>query len=281
MFLQRFPLHGWLGLALIAVAWPLNWLLEGARTHFLFFPLWLGYCLAIDALTLQRTGASLLARDWRKYIGLFLASIPVWWLFEAFNWRVQNWRYDGRELFTDLEFGFWASLSFSTVVPAVFASAELAASFGFLRRLQGGRALRLGPRHLRIAFTAGWVMLALMLAWPRYFFPFLWLSLYFITEPLNVWFGYYNLPRRAEQGGWRPLLALWCGVLLTAFFWEFWNFWAYPKWIYAVPWANFWHVFEMPLLGYLGYLPFALELHALYHLIVGLLGRKETDYIRL
>jgi hypothetical protein len=37
----------------------------------------------------------------------------------------------------------------------------------------------------------------------------------------------------------------------------------------------------MPLLGYGGYLPFAMELYALYHLIVGLTGHKDADYVRL
>jgi hypothetical protein len=37
----------------------------------------------------------------------------------------------------------------------------------------------------------------------------------------------------------------------------------------------------MPLLGYGGYLPFALELYALYHLITGLLGHGNTDYINI
>ena len=35
----------------------------------------------------------------------------------------------------------------------------------------------------------------------------------------------------------------------------------------------------MPLLGYGGYLPFALELFALYHLIAGLAGHKKTTYV--
>ena len=55
--------HGWVGLALISVAWPLNWALPGMRTHLLFFPLWLGYALAVDALVLRRRGTSLLTRS--------------------------------------------------------------------------------------------------------------------------------------------------------------------------------------------------------------------------
>ncbi len=41
----------------------------------------------------------------------------------------------------------------------------------------------------------------------------------------------------------------------------------YPKWIYHTPGAQFLHVFEMPLLGYGGYVPFALELCALKNLL--------------
>ena len=36
-----------------------------------FFPMWLGYCLAVDGLVLMRTGTSLLKRSWQKYIGSF------------------------------------------------------------------------------------------------------------------------------------------------------------------------------------------------------------------
>jgi hypothetical protein len=38
-----------------------------------------------------------------------------------------------------------------------------------------------------------------------------------------------------------------------------WNFHSLAKWIYAVPFVNRFHLFEMPLLGYAGYLPFGLE----------------------
>src|SRR5687767_5479950 len=97
------PVQLWIGLALIAVAWPLNWLLEGVRAHILFFPLWLGYTLAVDGLVYLRKGTSLLTRSASGYAGLFLISAPAWWLFELINWRTQNWVYVGREVFTDLE----------------------------------------------------------------------------------------------------------------------------------------------------------------------------------
>jgi hypothetical protein len=64
---HKLPLHGWLGMVLIAIFWTLNWTLSGLRTQWAFFPLWLGYCLTIDGLVLWRTGTSLLTRDWKIY----------------------------------------------------------------------------------------------------------------------------------------------------------------------------------------------------------------------
>ncbi len=275
-----FPAHGWIGLLLAIVFWALNWGLSGLRTYWAFFPMWLGYCLTIDALVYWRTRTSLLMRSWRQYVGLFLLSAPVWWLFEALNLRTQNWEYLGITQFTSLSYALWTTLSFTTVVPAVFGSAELFASFGFVKRL--GRGPIIKPERYVVAgfFVTGWIMLALLLAWPRVFFPFLWISVYFILEPINIWLGHRSLADGTKTGDWRPVLSLWLGVLLTGFFWEMWNYLSLPKWIYHIPWGNWLHIFEMPLLGYGGYLPFALELFAVYHLVGGLLGRSRGAYIR-
>lgn len=277
----RFPLHGWLGMSLIVIFWILNWMLTGPRTHWGFFPLWLGYSLAIDGLVFWRTGTSLLMRSPRRYVGLFLVSAPAWWIFELFNLRTQNWIYIGAEIFTPLEYAFWTTLSFTTVIPAVFGSAEFFTSFGFVRRLKPGPAIGTGKPTTLFFFILGWIMLVLILVWPRIFFGFVWLSLYFILEPVNIWLGNRSLAHWTQQGDWRPVISLWLGVLLTALFWEMWNFYSYPKWVYHVAWGDWLHFFEMPLLGYGGYLPFALELYALYHWVVGLLGDKTTDYIKL
>jgi hypothetical protein len=278
---SKLPLHGWLGLGLIIIFWILNWTLTGARTHWGFFPLWLGYCLAMDGLVFLRTGTSLLTRSWRKYIGLFLVSAPVWWIFELLNIRTQNWTYIGAEIFTPLQYVFWTTLSFTTVIPAVFGSAEFFASFDFIKRLQRGPVIGTDKRTSLIFFILGWLMLTLMLIWPKIFFLFIWLSLYFILEPVNIWLGNRSLTHWTQKGDWRPVITLWLGVLLTAFFWEMWNYYSYPKWVYQVAWGDWLHIFEMPLLGYGGYLPFALELYAIVHLINGLFGDKSTEYLRV
>ena len=277
----KFPPHGWIGLILAGMFWILNWSLSGPRTHWGFFPMWLGYCLTIDALVYWRTGTSLLMRDWRKYIGLFILSAPVWWVFELLNLRTQNWAYVGAEIFSPQEYAFWTTLSFTTVIPAVFGSAELFASFDFIKRLKRGPVIGTDKLTTTLFFSVGWLMLGLMLIWPKIFFLFIWLSLYFIIEPINVWLGNRSLVDWTQKGDWHPVISLWLGVLLTAFFWEMWNYYSYPKWIYHVSWGDWLHVFEMPLLGYGGYLPFALELYALYHLITGFLGHKNANYVRV
>jgi hypothetical protein len=104
-----------------------------------------------------------------------------------------------------------------------------------------------------------------------------WLSVLFIIEPLNAWLGHRTLLVDTERGDWRPIVALWVGCLVCGFFWELWNYWSYPKWIYEVPFVGVLHIFEMPLLGYGGYLPFALELFALYHLLAGLVDRRRPQ----
>ena len=243
--------------------------------------MWLGYCLAVDAVVRRRTGTSLLARSARSYVGLFLISAPVWWLFEAINLRTQNWVYLGVEHFSPLQYAFWTTLSFATVLPAVFGSTELIASFGLFRGVVRGPRIGTDRRTTLLFFAAGWLMLAATLAWPAIFFPFAWICLYFILEPINIWMGNRSLADWTRNGDWRPVLTLWLGVLLTAAFWEMWNFLSYPKWVYHVPWGNWLHVFEMPLLGYGGYLPFSLELFAVYHLIQGLVFRYRSDYVQV
>jgi len=269
---RKYPFHGWLGLILVAIFWYLNWGLIGFRTHLAFFPLWLGYILVVDGLVFMRKGSSLFKRSFKSFVLLFVLSIPFWWLFELFNELLQNWNYEGRDHFSDFEYALYASLNFSTVLPAVFITAELVATFKIRAfekpNWKTGRILPV------LFFISGWIMLVLLLIWPQLFFPLVWISVYFIIEPINYWLGFKTLLYCTEKGNWRPVLNLWVGVLICGFFWEMWNYFSWPKWTYELPYLNQPELFEMPLAGYLGYLPFSLELYALYNLFAGILGMK-------
>jgi len=271
-YAKSLPRTALAGLGLVLVCWALNWGLDGLRTHWLFFPQWFGYFLVVDGLARGLTGTSPLTRGVRHVAVLFLLSIPVWWLFEGLNVFTQNWIYLGREQFTDLEYFLFASLSFSTVIPAVFATAEVLMGTTFVQRLKGFSFPTVRGLYWRL-HVLGWVMLVLMVIAPHLFFPFLWLSVFFIVDPLNAMRGRPSLFRDALDGDFRRLVAYGMGALVCGFFWELWNIYSFPKWIYDIPYLEVLHVFEMPLAGYGGYIPFGWELFALYHLVTGF-GRR-------
>jgi hypothetical protein len=274
--LRAWPFYGCLGLGMIAVSWSLNWAVHGYRTHLCFFPLWLGYCLVVDAWTKVRKGTSLASRSRKGYIVLFVISMMAWWLFEAINDRTRNWEYLGVQYFNAASYFLFSSLNFSTVMPAVFGTAELAGTFRWIQRFRKSIMLMPSPSTLKILFGASIVMFILTMTWPRYFFPFIWIALYCCLEPVNAWLGNRTLLDDLAHGDWRPMIALWTGVAVCGFFWEMWNYYSYPKWVYHLPYFNFLNIFEMPLPGYIGYLPFSMELFALFHFMKGLTGFKMS-----
>jgi len=237
------------------------------RTAYLFFPLWLGYILVVDALVFARKGTSLWARSRRDFVLLFFVSAPVWWLFEVINSRTGNWEYLGSATLTRLEYYALCTLSFSTVMPAVFETAELVRTFRWMQRFDAGPRVAPTSKVCLGLLVAGLCMLALTLLWPKFFYPFVWTSLALIFEPINRALGRPHFLEWLERGDWRPVVSLSLGALVCGFFWEMWNYWSWPKWIYHTPGAQFLHVFEMPLLGYGGYVPFALELFGLMNLL--------------
>jgi len=138
---NRWPAQGWIGLSLIAICWPLNWTMKGV-TAYLFFPLWLGYILVVDALVAARRGSSMWTRSRKEFVLLFVASSPVWWMFEVINRRTTNWEYLGSNHFTTFEYYLLCTISFSTVMPAVFETAELVGTFKWVERFTFGPRVR-------------------------------------------------------------------------------------------------------------------------------------------
>jgi hypothetical protein len=275
---RPWPARGWIGLLLIAVCWPLNWMVPGVRTSVLFFPLWLGYIFVVDAFVWRRAGNSLWSRSRESFVLLFCFSAPVWWLFELINLRTANWQYLGRELFSPIKFNLLCTISFSTVVPAVFETAELIQSFRWTQRFGSGPRVPATPRVFAVLFVVGLGMLTTLLAWPKLFYPFTWISLVLICEPINYWTGHPHFLQNLRNGDWRIVVCLALGALICGLFWELWNYYSFPKWIYHIPGAEFLRIFEMPLLGYGGYIPFGLELYALKNLLWPNGPRLEQEF---
>ena len=278
---RNFALHGWSGIILVIIFWYLNWFLDGFRTHWAFFPLWLGYCLTVDAIVKKRCGSSLLTRSPKKYLGLFLISAPSWWLFELFNSHLHNWQYIGKEHFSYVEYAVLATLSFSTVIPAVFGSAELVSSYNWIKKIKLPLSLKPSSRTLLTFFSMGIFLLIAILKSPDIFYPFVWITVFMIIEPFNIKANFSSLLHFTENKNWQPVISLVVGCLICAFFWEMWNIYSYPKWIYHLPHVNALKLFEMPIPGYIGYIPFSFELFALTSLVYGLMKMKLTDYLHI
>ena len=278
MTAYKLPLHFFLGLALVAIFWTASWARWGILGEYSFFPLWFGYILLVDALVALRRGSSLLSRAPREFAAFFMLSAPAWWVFEFMNNFVLNWHYLVSSDYSVAHIIVRATINFSTVIPAVFETTELVATLGWVANFRSGRHFTLERSGLWIVMYAGVAAFAAVIIAPRYAFGLTWLWLFLLVDPLNALRGRASLVVQVARGDWRQLIALGLGVLVCGFFWEMWNFYALPKWYYTVPYFGFGKIFEMPILGYLGYIPFAWELFALYHFAWGVLGRTAIAF---
>src|SRR3989475_1332886 len=94
---------------------------------------WYPTLVILDALVVRLGGTSLLARP-RELGGMLWWSAVIWFLFEALNFRLQDWYY---VFLPDHRVERWLgiTLSLATVVPAVLLPARLPADLGVGRRL--------------------------------------------------------------------------------------------------------------------------------------------------
>jgi hypothetical protein len=275
---RRLPIYGCVGIALVIVSWVLSWARIEPFFRYTFFPLWFGYITTMDALVYWRRRTSLYTRGGWKVLQLFIFSSLFWWIFEAANVPVQNWHYILDQRYSLLAYIALASLDFSTVLPAVLETAEFVSSFRWFQpKLVPADPGPLAPLWVRLSvFGTGIVSCVAPIFWPAQTFYLIWVALVFLLDPINNTLRRKSSLGHAFAGDWHFFLMLPLSGLICGFFWEMWNWLALPKWYYTVPYVGFWKIFEMPLLGYTGYLPFALELFAMYQTLL-LLTRQRHD----
>jgi hypothetical protein len=279
---NRFPWWGWCGLLLGLVSWILAWnrfpWFSKCQAH-TFTPLWIAYILTVNGFTYRRTGTCVLLRQPLSFLLLFPASAGFWWFFEYLNRFVQNWSYTGAE-FGPAEYFLFATLSFSTVLPAIVGTREWLLSFPRWHRTYG----RFFP--VRISFPrlfAAAVLLAsgaglfLLGIYPNHLFTLLWISPLLILVSLQVLLKETHMLSPLTEGDWRFVLASALAALLCGVFWEMWNFYSLAKWVYQVPFVQRFHAFEMPILGYAGYLPFGLECGVVAEMVLKEKGMSHED----
>jgi len=259
---MRFPWWGWMAGFWVLSAWILAW------TRFSWFAtwqphtfplLWFGYIVLLNAWTYHRAGQCVLLDHPRLHGQLFVFSAGFWWTFEYLNQFVKNWHYVNVPEAPVQEYALYTSLAFSTVLPAVLSTYEWLATFlGLSKPFANWHPFP----WIESSFT-GWLCLVLgcvglsMIGlWPTVLFPLLWICPLAITLGAGLLVKRKGVWSQIAQGDWRPIILSALAALLCGFWWELWNAYSLVHWEYTIPYVHALTIFEMPVLGYAGYLPF-------------------------
>jgi hypothetical protein len=281
-----FPWWGWAALGWTALWWFFAWSrFEWLRAFqtLTFTPLWLGYIMIVNALTFRLTRRCMMLHRPLYFLSLFPLSAGFWWLFEYLNRYVQNWFYFGGGPLSAWEYVLQATLPFSTVLPAVLGTAELLSAYP---RLTGGldHFIEFSVTPHRIV---GWGLLVVACGgllgiglWSNYLFPLVWVTPLLVITALEWIRGEPTIFSRLRYGDWRVLWQAAIAALVCGFFWELWNVHSLAHWEYAIPFVHRFQLFEMPILGYAGYLPFGLECLAVADLFLPWQFAGGVEYYR-
>ena len=280
---KRFAPYGYIGILVIAMAEALLFSGNQLVGHWFTPIVWTGYILFVDALVYKISGRSPLMNDRLEFLLVAVLSIGVWWLCEFYNaprfWKSDLelwWHYRNLEPNPFLRrVGYdWA---FATIFPLLFLTAELFRVTVFKEKGRGP-AIQISRPVLIVLALVGAVGAIVPLLYPSaWFAPVIWLAFVFLFDPLNALRGRPSIFNDLSQGDWRRLWSLLLSGLLCGVLWEFWNYWAISKWTYTVPFLGNIKIFEMPVLGFLGFPPFAVECWVMYIFLRSLLQPQASE----
>lgn len=265
---RRFPLYGWAGLVAIILAEVL--LAMGVRFIGLWMtPIcWYGYILLADGLVEKLRGGSMITSWRRPFLWMFPISAGLWVIFEFYNLFLDNWHYVGLYESRLLRYTAYA-LAFATITPGIMETRDLVTALTGWDRWRT-RPWVVSDDAIRVFIVMGLAMVILPLAYPsRYVFAPVWGGFVLLCDPLNYLLRRPSLLGDLAEGKPGRIVALLVAGGVCGFLWEFWNYWAVTKWIYTVPFTENIKIFEMPLLGFVGFFPFAWECFCMYHLVAG------------
>lgn len=269
---RRIPLYGWVGLATMVVFEIVLFVTDNTFVGRFFTPIqWTGLILFLDGWLNKRRGHSLIADHPVEFALLCIISIPSWLIFEWYNLALGNWRYLGLPENPWIRYpGYiWA---FATISPGMFLIYET------LDDVIPGKASPGHDRENRPRLNNGvfWgfviygaACLIVPLIWPSpWMTPLVWMGFAFLLDPINSrLLGERSILSEFFTGHYRSMLLFFLAGLIAGVLWEFWNYWAGAKWEYHVPYLGHIKVFEMPVLGFLGFMPFIIESFAIYKFV--------------
>lgn len=261
----KFPWWGWIGLIVLVIAWVLAWTRFPWFINFqkfAFVILWLPFIVVVNAVTFKQTGHCLMLDLPSRFIMLFPISASFWWLFEYLNRFVHNWYYVGLEQMSSYEYFVFATICFSTVLPAVasiyeYLSSKPSLTLGLEKFVSA--PIMQSRTFFVVVFIVSIIVLVALPVLPNYLFPALWLCPLALLISIQTLRGKQHVLSDVARGNWTLVCQFALVGLICGFFWEMWNYGCLVKWKYSIPFVDRFHIFEMPVLGYAGYLPFGLE----------------------
>ena len=262
---KSFPLHGVIGLLFLILSEFLH--LKKVEPFYSWFYCfaWWSYILFIDAIIYRLKGNSLFINRRKEFFLMIPWSVFIWLIFEAANLSLENWYYINLPNST-VERWLGYAIAYGTVLPGIFETMELLETLGLFKMSSIKKTvISQGGHHVLIAL--GTLCLVSTVIIPQDFFSLIWVGFIFLLEPFLYRFGGRGLLKDLEEGNPRKIYLLLIAGLICGFLWEFWNFWARSRWVYTVPFFEEMKGFEMPLLGFLGFPPFAVQVYVLYNLI--------------
>lgn len=257
-----------LGLSLILLGEGLSFVHILPWSQHVFPLFWYGYILVLDSLNYRLRGRSLIRDRFSEFCLMLPVSAFYWQIFEWYNLVIQNWTYINAPPEKWIEMTM-KIVSFATVIPALYETADFLAALPWMKRGWRWRPL---PRADGLPASAILVLLGLTLSFlpfvfPKLFFWSVWVGPLLLLDPINDRLGRASLIRDWSKGELERTATFLIAGYVCGFFWEFWNYWAYTKWIYAVPIPDMPRIFEMPALGFLGFGPFGLDTFAFWTLV--------------
>lgn len=264
--------YGWIGLGLILFA-EIALILHKQGCEFAHelsiwtTPFcWSGYLLFIDSVIYKIKGNSLIYNRRKEFFVQIPLSILFWVMFEVYNFHLKNWEYIGLPK-GNLILCIGMGTAFGAIMPGLFLTSEFLESIHVFDKFKIAR-LKVNNRLIYGSIVLGFLfaMFPLLLKEDiaKYLFGLVWTGFIMIFDPIVYASKGDSLLKDLENGELGRVLSLFTAGFICGFLWEFWNYWSAAKWIYTAPFTQDIKIFEMPVIGFLGFAPFAWEYFAFY-----------------
>lgn len=266
-------------------------------------PLFWGFTLMLDGWVYVRRGGHSIVGDHPKaIIGIGVSAVLGWLIFEYLNnFVLESWYYPKGDLIPEDEFVIYAVLGSSGLIPPAIEFYALFKTFpGLSAKYSRGPKITFPNWVLYLLLGVSLLSLFLAPFFPDILFPALWYSPLILIAVVLTKCGIWTPFTPVKEGDYSYVILLSLSYFFLGLCLECFNYLSATHimgspnvcgdvfkeidvtynasyWVYSVPYLNKYHLFEMPVLGFLGYFPFGVYCAVWWILFSNILGIK-TDF---